>query len=128
MHSKCRKLRTGAQLTTAVLLGVGALVSVGSIGAGAAPSPYTVYDVNSQCPTDNSVTVTTGNGTSWTPGATDGVGNCPAGVTFSPDGSTAYVVNASDNTITPIDTSTFTAGTAFSTGVSTPIFDQVTPN
>jgi len=87
-----------------------------------------VYDVNSQCPTDNSVTVTTGNGTSWTPGATDGVGNCPAGVTFSPDGSTAYVVNASDNTITPIDTSTFTAGTAFSTGVSTPIFDQVTPN
>jgi DNA-binding beta-propeller fold protein YncE len=38
------------------------------------------------------------------------------------------VVNASDNTITPIDTSTFVAGAAFSAGVSGPIFADVTPN
>jgi DNA-binding beta-propeller fold protein YncE len=121
------RLRSGIQSITAILLGIGVLVSVDATAAQAAP-PYTVYAVNSQCPTDNSVTSVTGNGTSWTVGATDGVGSCPAGVAFSPNGSTAYVVNAGGNTITPIDTATFVAGAAFSTGVSTPIFAQVTPN
>jgi DNA-binding beta-propeller fold protein YncE len=38
------------------------------------------------------------------------------------------MANASDNTITPINTSTFTAGTAFSSGVTSPLFMAVTPN
>ena len=87
---------------------------------------YTVYVGNDQCPTNNSVTQLTGK--PWTLGTTIPVGNCPAGIAFAPDGSKAYVLNAGDSTITPIDTATFTAGTAFSAGVSVPIFVAVTPD
>ena len=128
MRSKCIKLRSAVQGFTAVILGLGITAAVDSTAADASPPPYTVYVVNSQCPTNNSVTSVTGSGSSWTVGATDGVGDCPAGVSFSPNGSIAYVVNASDNTITPINTTTFAAGTAFSTGVSGPIYADVTPN
>ena len=105
---------------------VGGTLAVGPATAGAA-GPYTAYVGNDQCPTNDSVTSITGP-SSWTVGSTIGVGNCPAGIAFSPDGSTAYMANASDNTITPINTSTFTAGTAFSSGVTSPLFMAVTPN
>lgn len=87
---------------------------------------YTVYVGNDQCPTNNSVTRMTGK--PWTLGATLPVGNCPAGIAFAPDGSKAYVLNAADSTITPIDTATFSAGPAFPAGVSIPIFVAVTPD
>jgi DNA-binding beta-propeller fold protein YncE len=105
---------------------VGGTLAVGPATAGAA-GPYTAYVGNDQCPTNDSVTSITGP-SSWTVGSTIGVGNCPAGIAFSPDGSTAYMANASDNTISPINTSTFTAGTAFSSGVTSPLFMAVTPN
>jgi YVTN family beta-propeller protein len=38
------------------------------------------------------------------------------------------VVNSTSDTVTPIATSTFTAGTPFSPGVSGPLFDAVTPD
>lgn len=87
---------------------------------------YTAYVGNDQCPTNNSVTQLTGS--NWALGATIGVGNCPAGIAFAPDGATAYVLNAGDSTVTPIDTATFTAGPAFSAGVGAPIFVAVTPD
>lgn len=87
---------------------------------------YTAYVGNDQCPTNNSVTELAG--PAWTFGATMGVGNCPAGIAFAPDGTKAYILNAADSTITPIDTATFTAGPPFSAGVSIPIFVAVTPD
>ena len=93
MRSKSIKFRSAVQGFTAILLGLGITAAVDSTAAEASPPPYTVYVVNSQCPTNNSVTSVTGSGSSWTVGATDGVGDCPAGVSFSPNGSIAYVVN-----------------------------------
>jgi DNA-binding beta-propeller fold protein YncE len=93
--------------------------------AGAAGS-YTAYVGNDQCPTNNSVSEVTG--PRWKVRSTIGVGSCPAGIAFTPNGATAYVLNASDSTITPVTTATFTAGTAFSAGVSSPIFIAVTPD
>jgi YVTN family beta-propeller protein len=87
---------------------------------------YTAFVVNGQCPTNNSVSQVTG--PNWTLGATVGVGNCPAGIAFSPDGTTAYVLNANDSTITPIDTASFTAGAPFSSVVVGPIFIVTTPD
>ena len=121
-----RRFRLGVGVITASLLALGGVTTIAPTSAGAA-GPYTAYVGNDQCPTNNSVTSITGP-SSWTVGSTIGVGNCPAGIAFSPDGSTAYMANASDNTITPINTSTFTAGTAFSSGVSTPLYMAVTPN
>lgn len=121
-----RRFRLGVGAITASLLALGGVTTIAPTSAGAA-GPYTAYVGNDQCPTNNSVTSITGP-SSWTVGSTIGVGNCPAGIAFSPDGSTAYMANASDNTITPINTSTFTAGTAFSSGVSTPLYMAVTPN
>ncbi len=87
-------------------------------------SAYTVYVMNTQCPQNNSVSVATG--APWRVGKTISVGSCPAGVVFTRDGSTAYVVNAGASTITPIDTSSFTAGAAFPAGVSAPLNAFVT--
>lgn len=124
------KKRFGCRLglTIAAVALVAPLLSVVTFAgatAGASVS-YTAYVGNDQCPTDNSVSSVTG--PTWTVGSTIGVGDCPAGVAFSPNGTTAYIANASDNTITPIATSTFTAGTAFSSGVSSPLYMAVTPN
>ncbi len=96
--------------------------------AQAAPlgAAYTVFVGNDQCPTNNSVTQLSG--PNWSFGATIGVGNCPADIAFAPDGKKAYMINASDSTITPIDAASFTAGAAFPAGVSIPIFLQVTPD
>jgi DNA-binding beta-propeller fold protein YncE len=124
MHPRLFRLAVGA--ITGSVLAIGGLTGIAPTSAGAS-GPYTAYVGNDQCPTNNSVTSITGP-TSWSVGSTIGVGSCPAGIAFSPDGSTAYMANASDNTITPIDTSTFTAGTAFSSGVTTPLFVAVTPN
>ena len=87
---------------------------------------YTVFVGNDQCPTNNSVTQLSG--PNWRFGNTLGVGNCPAGIAFAPNGQKGYIVNASDSTITPIDTASFTAGAAFPAGVSIPIFVKVTPD
>ncbi len=124
MHPRLLKLCVGA--ITASALALGGVTSIAPTSAGASGS-YTAYVGNDQCPTNNSVTSITGP-SSWTVGSTIGVGDCPAGIAFSPDGSTAYMANASDNTITPIDTSTFTAGTAFASDVTGPLFMAVTPN
>jgi DNA-binding beta-propeller fold protein YncE len=121
-----RLFRVGVGVITASLLALGGVTSIAPTSAGAA-GPYTAYVGNDQCPTNDSVTAISGP-SSWTVGATIGVGNCPAGIAFSPDGSTAYMANAADNTITPINTSTFTAGTAFSSGVTSPLYMAVTPN
>jgi DNA-binding beta-propeller fold protein YncE len=87
---------------------------------------YTAFVGNDQCPTNNSVSQLTG--PTWTLGATVGVGNCPAGIAFSPDGTTAYVLGAGDSTITPIDTASFTAGAPFASVVVNPIFIATTPD
>src|SRR5438309_1892887 len=106
--------------TLAVLLSVSTWVGVAAgPGSPAALSAYTVYVMNTQCPQNNSVSVVTG--APWRIGKTISVGSCPAGVVFTRDGSTAYVLNAGDSTITPIDTSSFTAGAAFPAGVSAPL-------
>ncbi|HEV3311118.1 MAG TPA: hypothetical protein VG815_11445 [Chloroflexota bacterium] len=120
------RIKLAVGLVVGSVMCVGGTLAVGPATAGAA-GPYTAYVGNDQCPTNDSVTSITGP-SSWTVGSTIGVGNCPAGIAFSPDGSTAYMANASDNTITPINTSTFTAGTAFSSGVTSPLFMAVTPN
>lgn len=97
-----------------------------SLAGPASAANYTVHVGNDQCPTNNSVTELTGK--PWALGATVPVGHCPAGIAFLPDGSKSYVLNAGDNTITPIDTATFTPGPAFAAGVSAPIFVAVTPD
>jgi YVTN family beta-propeller protein len=92
---------------------------------------YTAYVVNDQYPTSNSITAVTGSGSTWTPGTPLVLGSGAIGettVAVSPDGSTAYQALGGENTIIPINTSTFTAGTAFSSGVTTPLDDEVTPN
>ena len=45
-----------------------------------------------------------------TPGTAITVGTSPIGVTFSPDGTKAYVANYAGNTVTPITVATNTAG------------------
>jgi YVTN family beta-propeller protein len=87
---------------------------------------YTAFVGNDQCPTNNSVSQVTG--PNWTLGATVGVGNCPAGIAFSPDGATAYVLGAGDSTITPIDTASFTAGAPFPSVVVNPVWIAITPD
>ena len=51
-----------------------------------------------------------------TAGAPIAVGDEPDGIAITPNGSTAYVVNAHDNTVTPIDISTDTAGSPITVG------------
>lgn len=111
----------GARLALAA-----ALLAVPAAQADTLGTHYTAFVGNDQCPTNNSVSRLTG--PNWTFGNTIGVGNCPAGIAFAPDGKTGYIVNAGDSTITPIDTASFTAGPAFPAGVSTPIFVKVTPD
>lgn len=106
------------RLAVAVMLAVGTLAS--------AQAQYTLYVGNDQCPTNNSVTRFSGK--PWGAGATVPVGHCPASIAFSPDGATAWVMNAGANTITPIDTASFTPGAAFPAGVVAPLFAEVTPD
>ena len=106
-------------------LALGALLAVAAGSAAAAPK-YTAYVGNDQCPTNDSVSTMTG--APWTLGAAVGVGSCPAGIAFAPDGAKAWVLNAGDNTITPIDATTFAAGTPFPSQVVAPVFVKVTPN
>ena len=128
MRSKLIKLAAGA--SSSALLCLGTLAGIGATSAGASGS-YTAFVVNAQYPASNSVTEVTGSGASWTPGTPLVLGSGDLGMTsiaLSPDGSTAYQAVGNDNTIIPIDTSTFTAGTAFSSGGTTPVQDAVTPN
>ncbi|MBQ0942159.1 YncE family protein [Ideonella sp. 4Y16] len=97
-----------------------------TLASPAARAQYTLYVGNDQCPTNNSVTQFTGK--PWASGATVPVGHCPAGIAFSPDGATAWVMNAGANTITPINTATFTPGPAFNAGVTAPLFAAATPD
>ncbi|MBQ0957655.1 YncE family protein [Ideonella sp. 4Y11] len=106
------------RMAVAAMLAVGALAS--------ARAQYTLYVGNDQCPTNNSVTRFTGK--PWGAGATVPVGHCPAGIAFSPDGATAWVMNAGANTITPIATASFSPGAAFDAGVVAPLFAAVTPD
>ena len=55
------------------------------------------------------------------------VGADPAAVAVTPDGATAYVVNQTDGTVTPIDTATSTAGTPVAVG-SGPAAIAITPD
>ena len=48
--------------------------------------------------------------------AETGVGKLPLGIAIAPDGKTAYVVNFSDNTITPISFPAGTPGTPIRVG------------
>lgn len=103
-----------------------ALAVLGATQGAAAAPKYTAFVGNDQCPTNNSVSQVTG--APWTLGATIVIGSCPAGIAFAPDGSKAWALNAGENTITPIDPVTFTAGTPFPSVVAAPIFLAVTPD
>jgi len=128
MNHIAHPLATRAALATVAALATFAAspAACAAEAEAAAAASYTAYVGNDQCPTNNSVSKITG--PAWALGATIGVGSCPAGIAFSPDGSKAYMLNAGDNTITPIDTTTFTAGAAFPSGVIAPIFVAVTPD
>lgn len=109
--------------STSPALALAALVAAST--ASAAPR-YTAFVGNDQCPTNDSVSEVTG--ARWTLGATIAVGYCPAGIAFAPDGSKAWILNAGENTITPIDAASFAAGTPFPSVVVAPIFLAVTPD
>ena len=51
----------------------------------------------------------------------------PEGVAITPNGTTAYVTNFGDGTVTPIDTATNTAGTPIAAGAH-PYGIAITPN
>jgi len=114
------------QSTSLALVALVALCASTAPGAAAAAPKYTAYVGNDQCPTNNSVSEMTG--APWTLGAAVGVGACPAGIAFAPDGSKAWVLDAGDSTITPIDATTFVAGAPFPSAVVAPIFLKVTPD
>ena len=114
------------QSPSLALVALFALATSAASGPAAAAPKYTAYVGNDQCPTNDSVSEMTG--APWTLGAAVAVGSCPAGIAFSPDGSKAWVLNAGDSTITPIDATTFAAGTPFPSQVIAPIFVKVTPN
>jgi YVTN family beta-propeller protein len=115
----------------------GALAAV-MTPAAAASGPYQAFIVNSawNCPgTSNSVTEVDGSGSTWTPSLPLYFGNpCVsgqvgiAGIATSPNGATAYLAQYYDSQIAPINTSTFTDGTSFSSGGTGPFQDAVTPN
>jgi DNA-binding beta-propeller fold protein YncE len=113
----------GGAAAIVTLLTLGAVVAA-SPALPAALSAYTAYVMNTQCPQNNSLSVVTG--APWRVGKTIPVGSCPAGVVFTRDGSRAYVLNAGDSTITPIDTASATAGAAFPAGVNAPLNAFVT--
>jgi YVTN family beta-propeller protein len=130
MLVRSKFIKLGAGAATAGLLFLGPLAGLGATPAGASGS-YTAFVVNAEWPASNSVTEVTGSGSSWTPGSPLTVASGDAGLTgiaVSPDGSTAYQAVGLYNEIVPIDTSTFTAGTAFSSGGTDPVQDAVTPN
>lgn len=140
MRSVQRLKWLGVALPLAAVLAV----TTGAIPVSAAPkvasTTYNLYISNAQYPTSGGCssdeetvtsavfpplppttkTLTPDGCSSGTPGVT--------GITFSPDGATAYVADYGQNQITPIDTSTFAAGTSFSSGGTNPVFLQVTPN
>ena len=92
-------------------------------GSPAASSAYTVYVMNTQCPQNNRV----GRDRGSLADRQDDLGReLPGGGRLHRDGSTAYVLNAGASTITPIDTSSLTAGAAFPAGVSAPLNAFVT--
>ena len=55
------------------------------------------------------------------------MGTDASNLAITPDGSTVYVVNTGDNTVTPVDTATDTAGTPISVG-SNPDAIAITPD
>ena len=61
-----------------------------------------------------------------TPGTLIHVGQSPFGVAVTPNGTTAYVTNGGDNTVTPIDLATNTPGTPIPVGIG-PSGIAVTP-
>jgi YVTN family beta-propeller protein len=130
MRQKLAKGRFVAIATALAIVATPLAALEGTAPAGATPS-YTAFIVNDQYPASNSITEATGTGSSWTPGTPLVLGSGSLGLTtvaVSPDGSTAYVAEGGTDNIVPVATSTFTAGTAFSSGVSVPFYDAVTPN
>ena len=127
MRSKLIKLLTGA--ATATLLFLGPLIGLVATPAGASGS-YTAF-VSNTSTVSNSVSEVTGTGSSWSAGTPLVVGDgscCITNAVVSPDGSTLYQAIGYNNTIVPISTSTLTAGTPFSDGLSSTAIDAITPN
>jgi YVTN family beta-propeller protein len=87
-------------------------------------APYVAYVVNGLSGTVSAITPDPSGGYKVRP---IGVGTDPDAIAITPDGSTAYVANAGDNTVTPITTSDKTARQAITVG-SDPDAIAITPD
>jgi len=105
-----------AVIATATNTVVATLAAAGRDGMAITPDGYFVYVVSDSRPSTVSVLATAMN--TGTVVATIPVGTIAAGVAITPDGSSAYVANNQDNTVSVIDTTTKTVVSTIPVGVA----------